>query len=213
MVRRVLKYPVKVLDGLADRVIAVLGAITFSQVPGFITHYLQRLGGHVSEAQQNIASWQGIADETAGGSLRQLIELYQSAPATEVIAAGRKCAGDVARLHDLRAALDAIRDASPWERMFTFVRYADTSIAQETLASYVPNVPLDLESLVYGCCGLLVAFGLYQGAKGSARLAIRRHRIRARARKESRLTSSATPGMESSDTSSQGEEDSERTQG
>lgn len=194
MVRRVLKYPLKMLDGLADRVISVLGAITFSQAPGFVTHYLQRLGGHVSEAKLNVASWQDIADETTGGNLRDLIEFYQSNGATEAVATGRKCAGDVARLHDLQAALDAIRDASPWERMFTFVRNADTSIARETLESYVPNVPLDLESLVYAGCGLLVAFGLYQGTKGSLRLAVCRRRTRARILKEQPSAPGGAPG-------------------
>jgi len=211
MVRRVLKYPLKVLDGLADRVISVLGAITFSQAPGFITHYLQRLGGHVSEAKQNVASWQGIADEAAGGSLRELIEFYQSSGATEVVAVGRKCAGDVARLHDLQAALDAIREASPWERMFTFVRNADTSIARETLESYVPNVPLDPESLVYACCGLLVAFGLYQGIKGSARLAIRRRRAHARILKAQPPAPEGAPGIKDPGTNDEGQDSHEPT--
>jgi len=171
MIRRFFRYPLRALDSVIDRLMAVIGAVACSQAPGFISHYLQRLGGHVTEARLNVASWQAIADDTTGGSLRELMSLYQSSGATEVVAAGRKCAADIDRLHHLQEAFTRIIDAPVWRRAFDFVRHAESEIAYETLESYVPNVPVDIEGLVYAACGLLIGFGLYQGAKGSIRLA------------------------------------------
>ena len=194
MIRHLFKYPLRAFDGLADRLVSVIGAIGSSQAPGFVTHYLQRLGGHVSEARLNVASWQAIANEASGGSLQQLIDLYTASDAAEVVQAGQKCAADIGRLHHLQDALTVIGDAPAWSRLFTFVRHADAAIAHETLAGYVPNVPLDLEGLIYALCGLAVGFSLYQGTKGLVRLALRRRRARKLGRRKHGKGGEHAPG-------------------
>ena len=162
---KLIKYPLKALDGILDRVCAVIGAITMSQIPAFILHYLQRLGGHVDEAKRNVAGWQAIADTTTGGSIDKLIANYGSSEAAEVLAAGKKCVTDVARLEDLQDAFCAITDASAWARPFAFLRNMDIEISRATLSTYTPNAPIDLPSLAYAAVGLVLAVLLYKGLK------------------------------------------------
>ena len=111
----------KVLDSLLDRVVAVVGAVGGSQLPGYIQHYMQRLGGHVAEAEKNVAGWQQIADGATNGDVAGLAGFYLQSTDPEVIAAGSKCSADLARAAELRTALDALQDASVWERPLAFL--------------------------------------------------------------------------------------------
>ena len=172
--RRVAQYPVKVVDSLLDHVVAVVGAVGGSQLPGYIQHYMQRLGGHVAEAEQNVAGWQEIADGTTSGDVAGLANFYLRSTDPEVIAAGSKCTADLARATELRGALDALQGASLWERPFVFVRHLDTEIADATLESFSPNVPLDPEGLVYAALGLVLGILLYLGAKQTCLMPARR---------------------------------------
>ncbi len=156
-----------------DRICAVVGAITMSQIPGFIIHYVQRLGGHVDEARRNVASWQEIADTTTGGSIDKLVANYGGSEMAEVLEAGKKCVADVARLEDLQGALSAITDASAWSHPFTFLRHMDIEISRAALGTYTPNVPIDLPSLVYAAIGLVLAVLIYKGIKLGCRAVFR----------------------------------------
>ena len=174
---KALRYPVKIVDSLLDRVVAVLGAVGGSQLPGFIQHYTQRLGGHVAEAERNVASWQDIANGTTGGDVAELGNLYLLSTDPAVIAAGSKCTADLARAAELREALAALQDASVWGRPFAFLGHFDREIAEATLTSFSPNVPLDLEGIVYAACGLVMGIVVYLGIKQTCLLpAKRRHR-------------------------------------
>ena len=58
-------------EGLFDRLLCVLGAVTFSQVPEFMQQYLQRLGGHLDEARRQLDRLQDAAARS-GLTLEQL---------------------------------------------------------------------------------------------------------------------------------------------
>jgi hypothetical protein len=163
-IMKLLRYPVKIIDSLVDRIVAVVGAVGGSQLPGFIQHYTQRLGGHVAEAEHNLRGWQAIADE-ASVDLSGLVRTYLGSPDPEVVATGQKCAADMVRVEELRAALAALQDASVWGRPVTFLKHLDLGIADATLASFSPNVPLDAEGLVYALFGLLLGLVMYLGVK------------------------------------------------
>jgi len=150
------------LGGMLDRVSAVVGALGVAQLPGFMQHYTQRLGGHVAEARLNVAGWQRIADETAGGRLETLITHYLSNGSAAVVAAGRKGAADVERAAQLERAFEALIDAPAWQRPVVFVQHLDGAIARATWRYYEPNVPFNPEGLVYAIAGLLVGWCLYR---------------------------------------------------
>jgi len=156
-----LKYPLKAIDTLLDRISAVVGAILISQFPAFVSHYLQRLGGHVDEALSNVAGWKSIANRIADGSLDKLLTMGNNASSEFGIEAAGKCAMDIQRLRILEGALEAIQSASFWNKGLVFLRHMDTEIAQATMKTFVPNVPIDLESLLYAAFGMVLGVVLY----------------------------------------------------
>lgn len=161
--------PFKLLDSVLDRVLAVVGGLLLAQVPAFLDAYMQRLDGHLGEAQRNIASWQEIADRVHLGDLHALAESYQAAQQPEVVEAGRKLAEDMVRLDELRAARKAIAEAPVWQRAAVFLWNMDSDIVRATAKEYVPNLPLDAESLIYGFLGLVLMLALYQGSKAGVK--------------------------------------------
>ncbi len=190
--KRLWIYPVRLVDGLVDRLVALAGAVGFSQAPGFINHYVQRLGGHVAEAQHNVATWQAIADKSTAGDLHALITLYRGSDKGEVLEAGRKCAADVLRLEDLSNALKVITDSPAWERAIVFLRHLDADIARAAAHSFVPTIPLNLEGLCYALVGLVLGLCLYGGIKQCVRAAFRAAR-RARERRQGAFAPAVTP--------------------
>ncbi len=48
---RALRRPIGFLDGIADRIFSIAGAVALSQFPQFYGQYMQRLGGHLNEAR------------------------------------------------------------------------------------------------------------------------------------------------------------------
>jgi hypothetical protein len=171
---RMMQYPLKAIDSLVDRIVAVLAAVASSQLPGFIQHYTQRLGGHVVEAERNLEGWQEIANQTTKGNVVGLANIYLRSPDPEVVAAGQKCLGDLLRVETLQDAWTALEHASFWNRPFVFLRHVDGDIAEATLSRFTMNVPLDAESLVYALCGLVLGFLLYSGVKQAGLRTFRR---------------------------------------
>ncbi len=163
--RFLLKYPLRLLGGLADRLVAVAGALAMSQFPGFMRHYLQRLGGHVAEAAKSVSDWQQIADNSGCGSLAKLVAQYQASRLPEVIEAGSKCAADITRHAELQASFEALSSASAWSRGWVFLQRCDAEVFAATVRSFVPNVPLDVESLCYAGVGIVLAVALFAAVR------------------------------------------------
>ena len=161
----VAKQPVKLVDKIADRAAAVAGAVGCAQFPAFLTHYIQRLGGHVDEAKHNVEGWQQIADKTTRGDLDKMIEIYQGMEHEAVVEAGNKAAADVARYEGLEAALTELTNAGPFDKAFLFLKHVDTDIAYNTMANYTPNIPTTAEGLVYAGVGIILGMICYRGAK------------------------------------------------
>ena len=157
--------PLRAIDGLADRVFAVLGAMTMAQVPAFIAHYIQRLGGHLAEAERNVAGWWTIAHNAGCPNLVQLAARYRANGTAEVVAAGNKCLADVQRVEELKASLSAIRDAPAWRRGIEFLSNMDREIVAGTLKNFKPNLPMTLESAAYALLGIVAGLVLYSVLK------------------------------------------------
>ena len=160
-----LKYPLKWIEGLADRIFAVLGAALFSQMPAFVKHYEQRLGGHVDEAARNVSAWQAMADKIANGCLDMLVSMGQASSEVFSLEASRKCAEDLARHETLLQALESIQNAPAWARGIVLLRHADVQIARATARAFTPNLPMDAEGLVYALFGVIFGLALFMLVK------------------------------------------------
>lgn len=149
------------LDGLVDRVLAVAGAVLFSQAPEFFQQYLQRLGGHLDEARRMLAQFERTAGE-AGLSLEQFITQTSTNYDPAVARLAQVMTESIERVQHLGTAFTALRDASTWSRPFVFLSDVDTAIARATWTDYKPAVPTTLEGLVYAAAGMLLFLAVHQ---------------------------------------------------
>ncbi|MEI6861828.1 MAG: DUF2937 family protein [Verrucomicrobiota bacterium] len=147
------------LERFFDRALCVAGAAACAQLPEFMQHYLQRLGGHLDEARRQLAIFSRTAQE-AGLTLQQYVERL-SGNADHVAARTGSIVHDLAgRVDELAAAEAALRGASAWSRPILFLRYFDREIADGTWTVFRPALPMTLEGLLYalGGVGLMLAF-------------------------------------------------------
>lgn len=149
-------------EGLIDRLLCVVGAVLFSQIPEFIQQYLQRLGGHLDEARRQLGHFQEIATK-AGLTLDGLMARSQGSPEPTVIQLGRLIRDTASRVDALAAAEAGIRSASLFSRPLVFLRHLDLSIARATWAIFKPAVPTTVEGLVYAGLGVLLMLAFYYG--------------------------------------------------
>ena len=152
----------RTVESVFDRVLCVLGAVAFAQLPEFIQQYRQRLGGHLDEARHQLAEFIAIATQ-AQLTLAQLIERTASTPDATLAQLGGVMRNAVSRVDELAAAQTALSHASLWAKPFVFFTYLDTGIARATWEIYQPAVPTTGEGLVYALAGILALLGLYHG--------------------------------------------------
>jgi phage-related protein len=152
------------LDGIADRICAVLGAVGLSQFPQFFGQYMQRLGGHLSEARRIYEQYQQAAAD-AGLSLEEYIQEHLDATNDIFVSSGRVIENLVNRYHELEQSFLALADSNIYNRWFVFLKEVDPEIAAGTWESFVPGVPTTIEGLFYAVTGLLIGWGIYAGLK------------------------------------------------
>ncbi len=156
----------RIFDGAIDRILCLFGALLLSQGPEFMQQYLQRLGGHLNEAQRQLVSYQDAANK-AGLPLGQFIVQTKANANAGVSHLGNVMGSAVDRVASLQAAHDALITASPWNRPFVFLRHLDYEIARGTWTVYKPAVPVTFEGLLYALSGMLLFLLLYHvGVKG-----------------------------------------------
>ena len=159
-----LPHPVRSAIGgaerLLDRILCVVGAVAFSQLPEFMQQYLQRLEGHLDEARLALDRFKDAAARS-GMSLDQLVAGASQNPDKAMGNLGRVVSAAAARVDALGAADAALRQATLWSRPFVFVRHADWGIARATLAIYRPAVPTTVEGFAYAGVGIVVVLALY----------------------------------------------------
>ena len=149
-------------EGLLDRILCVVGAVTFTQVPEFFQQYLQRLGGHLDEARRQLQQFQVIANQS-GVTVDGLARQTSGNADTTVAKLGGVIHSSIERVQELETAQSALQHASLWERPFVFLRHVDPAIANATWSIFKPAVPTTPEGFVYGLFGVLVLLGIYHG--------------------------------------------------
>lgn len=158
-----MRWTLRKCDSLLGTILAAVAGLGFAQLPALVQQYLQRLGGHVDEAQLN------LSQVTAGAGFRNL-----DAPAREVLSVSLET-----RVNELEFGERAISSASASARPFIFLRELDPEIAMAALRAFEPAVPLSMAGLIYGVAGIVVGWLLYELLKTPIGFAMRRrHRPR-----------------------------------
>jgi len=156
----------RTFDGLVDRLLCVLGAVLFSQGPEFMQQYLQRLGGHLQEAQRQLGLFREAATQS-GSTLEEFIVQTRTNANAGVVHLSSVMSDAIDRTASLQAAHDALTHSSLWARPFVFVQHLDPAIAKATWTAYLPAVPTTVEGLLYALAGMLFFLLLYHfGLKG-----------------------------------------------
>ncbi len=155
-----MRWTLRKCDALLGTILAAVAGVCFAQLPAFIQQYLQRLGGHVDEAQLN------LSQITTGASFRSL-----DAPAREVLTVSLN-----QRVSELEIGEQAITGASASVRPFIFLRELDPDIVMATFRAFEPAVPLSTAGLIYGVTGIVAGWLFYELLKVPAGLAVRRRR-------------------------------------
>jgi hypothetical protein len=144
------------LDWLLQKLDMLLGAgfaaavgMAASQTQAFMNQYLQRLGGHLDEAQLNLDRiTTGVRYQTMSDTVRRELE-----------------ADATLRVGELQTSYDAIANAGLFSRPYALLRTADDAIVAGTWADFVPSVPLDTNALIYIGVGIVLALIAYEIVK------------------------------------------------
>jgi hypothetical protein len=147
-------------ERLLDRILCVLGAVLFSQLPEFMQQYLQRLEGHLDEARLILSRFKDAAAQS-GMSLDQLVAGAARNPDPAMGRLGGVVRQAAERVDELAAADSALRQASAWTRPFVFLRHVDGGIARATLDIYRPAVPTTAEGMAYAAFGVILVLAIY----------------------------------------------------
>lgn len=148
------------IEGFLDRVVCVLGAVLFAQAPEFFQQYLQRLGGHLSEARQHLAEFEKAA-QAAGKPLAKFITDTSANADAGLAKLGQTMQHTTERVDALGSAQQALIDASVWSRPFAFVKHVDYDIAHATASVFKPAVPTTFEGAAYALLGVAIAFSIW----------------------------------------------------
>lgn len=157
---RIIRFASAGVERLLDRVLCVLGAVIFSQLPEFMQQYLQRLEGHLDEARLQLERFREAASQS-GMTLDQLVADSGQNPDPAMGRLGGVVRALIARVDELASADAALRHASMWSRPFVFGAHLDRGIARATWVIFRPAVPTTAEGLLYAGAGIVLILGSY----------------------------------------------------
>ena len=160
MIRKILLAPLIFLEAMTDRVVSIIGAIVFMQIPAFMVQYKQRLGGHVDELARVIGQYESAATEH-GRVVENYIELHLNSDTNEFISTGKLMTDNVERFHELSLSLQNLSEAAKTNKLFVFLRDIDLDIFKGTLRDFVPSISFNLDSILYCIVGLVISMSLY----------------------------------------------------
>lgn len=151
----------KLVTGILDRLLFALGLLLFLQLPSFVDHYHQRIGGYRQAVADSVAEYQRSADAHYAGNLDRLVSdfLTDSNPAQRDM--GNKMRRDRERLVELDAALVVLSGDSLIDKLIYLSRNLDPEMARATAEAYTPGLPLSLDAALCGLLGGLLASGLF----------------------------------------------------
>ena len=133
----------------------IAGAVTLSQFPEFSQQYMQRMAGAVDELRGVVvafdltASASGLTRQEALGRMRG--DDFQEGLRDTI-------QGSITRYERLSTNLDALRGATPMDRLKQVYRFTDTDLAQRTWQDFKPAVPVTADGFLSAGIGFLVGW-------------------------------------------------------
>jgi hypothetical protein len=138
------------INNIIDRCFFTAAFILGVQLPEFIKQYLQRLAGHLDEAQAQLAQFQQIAQQHFDGSLVTMISRYKSNTESSIISTGELIERLVARAQYLQLHFEQISTVDYINQLYQMFLHFDAQIAQATLVQFSMAIPLKTDALLTG---------------------------------------------------------------
>ena len=160
MDKKILLKPLSLFESIIDRIVAVIGAIIFFQIPAFIVQYKQRLGGHVDELARLIDQYKSAAVKY-GKTVEEYIGLHINSGVNEIKATGEFMNENMERFNELSLALKNLSESSGITKLFVFIKGMNFDIFRGTYKDFVPGISFNLESIVYCLAGIIFFMLLY----------------------------------------------------
>ncbi|MEZ2129069.1 MULTISPECIES: DUF2937 family protein [unclassified Sinorhizobium] len=135
-------------------VMALLGALTFSQAPEFSQQYRQRLGGALDELRVIISDFD---DEARRYNLDrdQALALYDSSREDFIRARGSSMRSTFARYRRLSDQLSRLSGTPPLWRPIVVFSEPDAMIVKNAWKDFAPAVPVTVSGFAWGAAGAL----------------------------------------------------------
>lgn len=154
----------KLIDAILDRTAALLGALIFIQIPGFMRQYMQRLEGAIDELSRQIQELTRLAKGN-GKTLQQFIQKFLEAQDSDFHSQGEFLQGIIDRREELLHNLNSFKESSPLVKPFSFFFHIQKELASKTYQSYDLTFEFTIEGTVYLLIGLFVGYFIYTGIK------------------------------------------------
>lgn len=149
------------LLGLLDRIIFTCGVVVFLQLPAFIDQYTHRLGGFHRAQQAQIANFQDIANNNYAGDLDKLIADFAASDKPSIRDTAKNIQSSRNNAEAIQTELKVLETHSLTQKLFFLVTNLRYPLANDTLKQFNPSIPLNIQSLLYGLIGGILASLLF----------------------------------------------------
>lgn len=140
----------KLLLNFFDRFLFTFNFIIGVQLPEFMQQYLQRLSGHLTEANYQLQQFQHIADIQFNGNLSVLIERYGNNTDVAIQKTGQLIESLATRVTVYEQHIQHLQHGDYLQRLTYFVKEINLSMAKATIEHFQLAIPLQPNALATG---------------------------------------------------------------
>ena len=119
------------------------------QLPSFLHQYENRLQGHFTEAQSQLAKFQSLADLYFAGDLTALIQQHQNSDENVFRDEAKVIKANYQRVQTLRLQIDELQQPL-WHRLLMLTQQVNSPIIKQTWQNYQANIVLNQQAIIVG---------------------------------------------------------------
>jgi len=152
-----MKFILKFIGNIADRIFIFIIAIILLQTPLFISQYLNTLSGALFESEKTVKSIHKSAKKR-NKTLEEFIQKHLKNSDKDFQASGRVMQKSYKRYMNYKTAFHEITKANIWLKPIKFISYFDYQLSKAT--KFTPGIPFQLEASVYAFIGILLGMSI-----------------------------------------------------
>jgi hypothetical protein len=152
-----------IIAGLFDRLLFAVGFIVLMQLPNFVDHYTQRMGGFHAAMRTQLNEYQLLADRNYRGELDALISDFRASSQPAVARTGEQIDTLRHREAELGEGLVVLEGGVFLRKLAYLAGNLDLELAEGTARNFKPGLPLTAEAAVCGLLGGILFSLLFNG--------------------------------------------------